>query len=76
MGRRRSGAPSGYCFYYGKLVGRCTPADSDAYTLFMEECGGDPDLVLERYIVSPELKIILEKVKKIQQRGKTDETSI
>ena len=72
LGKRRRGtAPSGYCYYGEKLVGRCTPADSDAYTLLMEECGNDPELVLKNFIVSTDLRAILEKVSKIQKRGKT-----
>ena len=30
------------CYYDGKLLGRCTKADSDAYTMLMNACGGGP----------------------------------
>ena len=50
------------CYYDGKLLGRCTKADSDAYTLLMNACGGDAARVLREYAYfSPELKAILEK---------------
>ena len=51
------------CYYRGKLMGRCTVADGNAYTVFMEDCGGDAARVLREYAYfSPELKSILEKV--------------
>lgn len=37
------------CYYDGKLLGRCTKADSDAYTLLMNACGGDAARVLREY---------------------------
>ena len=44
-----------------KLLGRCTKADSDAYTLLMNACGGDAARVLREYAYfSPELRAILE----------------
>lgn len=50
------------CYYDGKLLGRCTKADSDAYCLLMKACGGDAARVLREYAYfSPELKAILEK---------------
>ena len=45
------------CYYDGKLLGRCTKADSDAYTLLMNACGGDAARVLREYAYfSPELR--------------------
>ncbi len=50
-----------------KLLGRCTKADSDAYTLLMNACGGDAARVLREYAYfSPELKAILEKAALMQ----------
>ena len=40
MPRKRTGYDAA-CYYDGKLLGRCTKADSDAYTLLMNACGGD-----------------------------------
>ncbi len=37
------------CYYDGKLLGRCTKADSDAYTLLMNACGGEAARVLREY---------------------------
>lgn len=55
------------CYYDGKLLGRCTKADSDAYTLLMNACGGDAARVLREYAYfSPELKAILEKAALMQ----------
>ncbi len=34
MPRKRTGYDAA-CYYDGKLLGRCTKADSDAYTLLM-----------------------------------------
>ena len=39
MPRKRMGYDAA-CYYDGKLLGRCTKADSDAYTLLMNACGG------------------------------------
>ena len=39
MPRKRTGYDAA-CYYDGKLLGRCTKADSDAYTLLMNACGG------------------------------------
>lgn len=45
------------CYYDGKLLGRCTVADSEAYSLLMKECGGEAVRVLREYpYLSPELK--------------------
>ena len=38
MPRKRTGYDAA-CYYDGKLLGRCTKADSDAYTLLMNACG-------------------------------------
>ena len=38
--RKRTGYDAA-CYYDGKLLGRCTKADSDAYTLLMNACGGE-----------------------------------
>lgn len=55
------------CYYEGKLLGRCTMADSEAYSLLMKECGGEAVRVLREYPhLSPELKTILEKAALIQ----------
>ena len=56
MPRKRTGYDAA-CYYDGKLLGRCTKADSDAYTLLMNACGGDAARVLREYAYfSPELK--------------------
>ena len=60
------------CLLYtsGKLLGRCTKADSDAYTLLMNACGGEAARVLREYAYfSPELKAILEKAALMQAHG-------
>ena len=60
MPRKRTGYDAA-CYYDGKLLGRCTKADSDAYTLLMNACGGEAARVLREYAYfSPELKAILE----------------
>lgn len=60
------------CYYGGRLVGRCTVSDSESYEYLMELCGGDAARVLREYrYFSPELKEILEKVAKEQQRPET-----
>ena len=43
MPRKRTGYDAA-CYYDGKLLGRCTKADSDAYTLLMNACGKTDDL--------------------------------
>ena len=64
--RKRTGYDAA-CYYDGKLLGRCTKADSDAYTLLMNACGGDAACVLREYAYfSPELKAILEKAALMQ----------
>ena len=66
MARKKSGYDAA-CYYAGKLVGRCTAADGEAYSALMEQCGGDAARVLREYAYfSPELKEILEKVAAIQ----------
>ena len=58
--RKRTGYDAA-CYYDGKLLGRCTKADSDAYTLLMNACGGEAARVLREYAYfSPELRAILE----------------
>ena len=37
MTRKRTGYDAA-CYYDGKLLGLCTKADSDAYTLLMNAC--------------------------------------
>ena len=77
MPRKRTGYDAA-CYYDGKLLGRCTKADSDAYTLLMNACGGDAARVLREYAYfSPELKAILEKAASCGRRqadgmGRTD----
>ena len=66
MARKKTGYDAA-CYYAGKLVGRCTAADGEAYSALMEQCGGDAARVLREYAYfSPELKEILEKVAAIQ----------
>ena len=66
MPRKRTGYDAA-CYYDGKLLGRCTKADSDAYTLLMNACGGEAARVLREYAYfSPELKAILEKAALMQ----------
>ena len=61
MPRKRTGYDAA-CYYDGKLLGRCTKADSDAYTLLMNACGGDAAPVLREYAcLFPELETILGK---------------
>lgn len=52
MPRKRTGYDAA-CYYDGKLLGRCTKADSDAYTLLMNACGGDAARVLREYAYFP-----------------------
>ena len=67
MPRKRTGYDAA-CYYDGKLLGRCTKADSDAYTLLMNACGGDAARVLREYAYfSPELKA--NSLKKEQRRA-------
>lgn len=68
MARKIKG-PGAECRYRGKLVGRCTVADSEAYVALLEDCGGSAACVLREYsYFSPELKGILEKVAGIQAK--------
>ena len=48
MPRKRTGYDAA-CYYDGKLLGRCTKADSDAYTLLMNACGGEAARVLREW---------------------------
>lgn len=48
MPRKRTGYDAA-CYYDGKLLGRCTKADSDAYTLLMNACGGEAARVLREF---------------------------
>ena len=62
MARKSSGYGAA-CYYAGKLVGRCTPADAQGYEQLMKSCGGNAARVLQEYAYfSPELRGILEKV--------------
>ena len=45
MPRKRTGYDAA-CYYDGKLLGRCTTADSEAYCTLMKACGGDAARVL------------------------------
>ena len=66
MPRKRTGYDAA-CYYDGKLLGRCTRADSEAYCTLMKACGGDAARVLREYAYfSPELRVILEKAALIQ----------
>lgn len=58
------------CYYAGKLVGRCTAADGEAYALLMKQCGGNAARVLQEHAYfSTELKGILKKVAAAQTAG-------
>ena len=74
MGRRRS--KHGYdsmCYYAGKLIGRCSVADGNAFCVLMEECDGDANKVLQTFAYfSPELKGILMKISDIQKKRKKE----
>ena len=48
MPRKRTGYDAA-CYYDGKLLGRCTRADSEAYCTLMKACGGDAARVLREY---------------------------
>lgn len=66
MARKRTGYDAA-CYYGGKLMGRCTVADSDTYALLMDVCKQDAVRVLREYdYFSPELQAIFEKVAAIQ----------
>ena len=68
MARRRTGYDAA-CYYGGKLMGRCTTADSGAYETLMKACGGRAARVLQEYAYfSTELRGILEKVAAIQEK--------
>lgn len=74
MARKKSGYGAA-CYYAGKMVGRCTVADGEAYTALMEQCGGNAARVLREYTYfSPELKAILEKVAVMQAAKSRTET--
>jgi hypothetical protein len=67
MARRKGGYSA--CYYEGKLLGRCTPADGNAFGVLMDSCGGSAARVLREYsYFSPELKAILEKAAAIQAK--------
>ena len=68
MARKRTGYGAA-CYYGGKLMGRCTTADSDGYEVLMKACGNSASRVLREYAYfSPELRGILEKVAAIQEK--------
>ena len=68
MARKSSGYGAA-CYYAGKLVGRCTPADAQGYEQLMKSCGGNAARVLQEYAYfSPELRGILEKVAAVQAK--------
>lgn len=71
---RKKAAYDAACNYNGKLMGRCTVADSNSYVAMMETCGGSAVRVMQEYTYfSPELKSILEKVAAIQaKQNRTD----
>ncbi|MEG2176543.1 MAG: hypothetical protein RRY97_06665 [Oscillibacter sp.] len=69
MARKRTG-PDAACYYGGKLMGRCTPADAQGYEQLMKSCGGSAARVLQEYAYfSPELRGILEKVAAVQEKA-------
>lgn len=64
---RKSRGYDAACYYAGKLMGRCTVSDSDAYHQLMQDCENSAMRVLCEYTYfSTELKDILEKVAAIQ----------
>lgn len=70
----------GACYYKNKLLGKCTVADSQAFSLLLENCGGSAKRVLQEYsYFSTELKGILEKMAAIQdkeaQKNRPQQTS-
>ena len=68
MARKSSGYGAA-CYYAGKLVGRCTPADAQGYEQLMKSCGGNAERVLREYAYfSPELRGILEMVAAVQAK--------
>ena len=69
MARRHTGYDAA-CYYGGKLMGRCTTADSGSYEMLMKACGGSAARVLKEYAYfSTELRAILEKVAALQEKG-------
>ena len=69
MPRKRTGDDTA-CYYDGKLLDRCTKADSDAYILVMNACGGEAARVLREYAYfSPELKAILSLIHIYEKRA-------
>lgn len=69
MARKRITGPGAACYYGGKLMGRCTPADAEGYEQLMKACGGSAERVLQEYAYfSPELRGILEKVAAAQAK--------
>jgi hypothetical protein len=64
------------CYYKGKLMGRCTVADGEAFSLLMKQCDHDAARVLREYsYFSPELKGILEKVAGVQAGQSRQQTA-
>lgn len=64
---RRKSKYDAACYYAGKKIGNCTVADSEAYAVLMEQCGGDAARILREYTYfSVELKDIFTKVAEIQ----------
>lgn len=67
MVQRRTGYDAA-CYYGGKLMGRCTTADSRTYEMLMKACGGSAARILQEYAnFSMELRAILEKVATAQE---------
>jgi len=57
------------CYHGNVLLGRCTVADSEAFSVMMESCGGNAARVMREYsYFSPELKTILEKAIALQAK--------
>ena len=64
---KKSPGYSGYCYYKGHLVGRCTGVDSDTFTMLMGDCDNDAVKVLLQYTnFSEKLQAIFERVAGIQ----------
>jgi hypothetical protein len=66
MAQRKAGG-SAACYFGGKLLGRCSPSDGEAFNVFMNRCENDAARVLREYsYFSPELKAILKKAAAMQ----------
>ena len=62
MPRKRTGYDAA-CYYDGKLLGRCTKADSDAYTLLMNYEEDAQESVVLRELLDKKLWKIPDRIK-------------